>query len=101
MAQRLDLQALLVETLGSANVYFQPPESVSMSYPAIVYSRDHISTQYADNDPYSLMKRYMITVIYSDPDSDIPDKVAKLPTAAFNRHFTTDNLHHDVFTLFF
>ena len=35
--RRNDLQKLLVEVLGSKNVYFQPPESVKMKYPAIVY----------------------------------------------------------------
>ena len=38
MANRLDLQALLEDLLGSRNVYYQPPESVKMNYPAIVYA---------------------------------------------------------------
>jgi len=101
MAQRLDLQALLIDLLGSGNVYFQPPASVAMKYPCIVYNRDHIDISHADNEPFKHQKRYQITVIDPDPDSDIPDKVANLPRVAFNRSFTTDNLHHDVFTLFF
>lgn len=38
MASRLDLQTFLEELLESKNVYFQPPESVKMKYPAIVYA---------------------------------------------------------------
>lgn len=101
MGRRLDLQALLVEILGSPNVYFQPPESIQMKYPCIVYNRDHMSILHADNSPYKNEKRYAITVIDPDPDSDIPEKVAALPRVSFNRHFTSDKLNHDVFTLFF
>ena len=36
---RLELQSVLEQTLGSRNVYFQPPASVKMKYPAIVYER--------------------------------------------------------------
>lgn len=99
MAQRLDLQALLL-TLAD-NVYFQPPPSIQMKYPAIVYNRDRMDIKHADNQPYKNEKRYQITVIDADPDSNIPDKVAALPRVAFNRSFTSDNLHHDVFTIFF
>lgn len=101
MAPRLELQALLVSLLGSSNVYFQPPPSVFMNYPCIVYNRDDINTDFADNKPYKNKKRYQVTVIDKDPDSDIPDKVAALPLCSYNRHFTADNLNHDVFNLFF
>lgn len=101
MAPRLDLQALLVDLLGSNHVYFQPPPSVAMEYPCIVYHRATIETDFADNIPYSHKKRYELTVIYKDPDDDLPDKVAKLPSCTHERFFTADNLNHDVFNLFF
>ena len=47
MASRLDLQTFLEEILESRNVYFQPPESVKMKYPAIVYALDDIENVYA------------------------------------------------------
>ena len=49
MASRLDLQTFLEELLESKNVYFQPPESVKMNYPAIVYALDDIDNVQADN----------------------------------------------------
>lgn len=101
MAPRLDLQELLVELLGSPNVYFQPPETVNLQYPCIVYHRDFVDTDHADNLPYKHVKRYSITVIDQDPDSDIPDKVGELPSCSYDRFFTADNLNHDVFRLFF
>ena len=42
MMSRERLSAILHEVLGSDNVYYQPPESVKMKYPAIVYTRDSI-----------------------------------------------------------
>ncbi len=101
MAPRLELDQILRDILGSANVYFQPPESVKMDYPAIVYQRDYATTQFADDQPWRTTKRYMITVIDKNPDSAIPDKVAELPMCSFSRHFTADNLNHDSYTIFF
>jgi hypothetical protein len=72
-----------------------------MAYPCIVYSRDQARTSFADNGPYRYTQRYQVTVMDTDPDSDIPEKVAHLPMTVFNRHFTSDNLHHDVFSLYF
>lgn len=101
MGQRSDLQALLIATLGSSNVYFQPPPTVQMKYPCIIYKRSDVKTKFADNNPYSREKSYQVTVIDSDPDSLIPDKVGMLPKCAFDRFFTADGLNHDVFNLYF
>jgi hypothetical protein len=72
-----------------------------MSYPCIVYERDDIDTKFADNRPYSHKKRYQVTVIDPNPDSEIPDRVAELPLCSFSRAFKADNLNHDIFNLFF
>jgi len=101
MAPRVDLQTLLEEALGTSNVYFQPPASVQIQYPCIVYARDNAITQFADDRPYSYTKRYQATVIDRNPDSLIPDKIAALPMSIFDRYFSADNLHHDVFKLYF
>jgi hypothetical protein len=101
MGQRLELQDLLIQILGTDQVYFQPPPTVSMEYPCIVYRRDFELTRFADDKPYSLRKRYQVIVIDRDPDSVIPDKVAELPLCIYDRFYTTENLNHDVFKLFF
>ena len=101
MGSRLELQTMLEKILGSRNVYFQPPESIKMKYPAIVYSRDDITNDSADNLVYKQSHFYQLTVIDEDPDSEIVEKVSKLPKCRFNRHYTADNLNHDTFTLYF
>lgn len=101
MENRLELHELLCDILGSRNVYYQPPESIKMNYPAIVYSRNDISNKHGDDIPYMQSVSYQVTVIDKDPDSTIVTDIAKLPYCRFNRHFTSDNLNHDVFTLYY
>lgn len=101
MGQRLDLQELLTEILESNYVYFQPPNNAQIQYPCIVYNRELITTVWAENQPYSLANRYLVTVIDRDPDSEIPDRVARLPKCRHDRFFIADNLNHHVFRLFF
>lgn len=101
MGQRLDLQAILVGILETDQVYFQPPPTVTMEYPCIVYRRDYEIIRYADGKPYSHKKRYQVTVIDRDPDSPIPDRIAELPLCTYDRFYTAENLNHDVFKLFF
>lgn len=99
MGSRLGLQDLL-ETLVD-NVYFQPPESLKLSYPCIVYSRSDMDTKFADDIPYAHSKQYQLIVIDKDPDSSIPVKVALLPMCTFDRHYTANNLNHDIFDLYY
>lgn len=101
MAQRPELQTLLVSLLGSDNVYFQPPPTVKMKYPCIIYHRDYKVTEYSNNVPYKHKTRYQVIVVDANPDSDIHDKVASLPLCAYVRFYTADNLNHDVYNLFF
>lgn len=101
MGTRLELHEVLCDILGSRNVYYQPPESIKMNYPAIVYSRNDISNKYGDDIPYMQSVSYQVTVIDKDPDSTIVSDIAKLPYCRFNRHFTSENLNHDVFTLYY
>ena len=101
MASRPDLQTMLEKLLGSRNVYFQPPESVKMSYPAIVYTRNDIENTHADNSVYNQHFSYEVIVIDRNPDSEIVNKVSMLPMCSFSRHYEMDNLNHDSFTLYY
>lgn len=101
MHRREELHEILCEALGSRNVYFQPPESIKMQYPAIVYSRDDIDNNFANNSVYMQSLAYSVTVIDSDPDSEVVDRVSKLPRCQYDRHYKSDNLNHDVFTIYY
>lgn len=101
MASRLELQTELEEILGSRNVYFQPPESVKMKYPAIRYSLSSIENRYADNRAYKQIKAYELILIDPDPDSEYADKLSQLPYCRFDRFYPADNLNHYVFTIYY
>ena len=101
MANRLDLQILLENLIGSRNVYFQRPESVKMNYPAIVFGLDDIKNTHADDRVYSSLKRYWIVLIDKNPDSSFVDMIAQLPTCQFDRHYHSENLNNWRFLLYF
>jgi len=101
MASRLDLQTKLEELLGSRNVYYQPPESVKMKYPAIRYSKQKPDTRHANDKVYMKTNCYEIIVISKTPDEPVIGKLEKLPMCEWDRHYSADNLNHDVLTLYF
>ena len=101
MGSRLELHEELVKILGSRNVYFQPPESLKMSYPAIRYVRVPIINEFANNSVYKQSQSYEITLIDYDPESPVFEALSKLPTCRHNRHYQSDNLNHDVFTIYY
>lgn len=99
---RLELHEKLCTILGSRNVYFQPPESIKLQYPCIIYSRSRYEKQNADNTAYTVLARYTVTVVYKDPDSDLPIKLlTEFQRITFDRNYKVDNLNHDVFDLYF
>ena len=100
MSNRTSLQAELEELLGSRNVYFQPPASVRMQYPAIVYSLDSIDMLHANDDMYKSLTAYSLTLIDKNPDTEFLALLLKLQYCRFIRFYTADNLNHWVFTLY-
>ena len=100
MASRLNLQTKFEEILGSRNVYYQPPQSVKMQYPAIVYRRKDVDTRFANNVVYMQSSSYEVVLIDKNPDSEFVDKLLRLPYCSYDRHYTADNLNHDVFTIY-
>lgn len=101
MADRLDLQSELEKLLGNRNVYYQPPVNLSMNYPAIRYTKTGIIPNFADDKVYTKRNSYELIVIDRDPDNPVIDKLLEFPYCSFDRHYVSDNLNHDVFTLYY
>lgn len=102
MEGRLKLQTELEKLLGNRNVYYQPPESKKLVYDCIVYQKKDLWNRHADNSKYLLKDCYELTFIYRDPDSDFTKRILNhFQYSTFNRHFTSDNLHHDVITIYY
>jgi hypothetical protein len=81
-------------------VYFQPPEDKKLDYPCIVYELEDIQRRSADNEAYTLIDRYQVTLIRHDPDSPLKHELMGLPHSSFSRHFATSGLNHDVFVIY-
>lgn len=97
---RVELQEALENFLGSRNVYYQPPESIKLKYPCIIYEKSRIQQVYADNISYLKHKEYSLTLIYREADSTLPDDLLdSFELISFDRHYKADNMYHDVFTI--
>lgn len=96
-----ELQTIFEEILMSDHVYYNPPASVHMTYDAIVFTRSIIRNTFANNIIYGQKFQYQVTVITRDPDASVIGKVSRLPMCSHDRHYVADNLHHNVFTLYF
>lgn len=101
MERRLKLHEMLTDVLGSENVYFQPPESLKMQYPCIRYERSGDATDHADDILYRDRTRYELILIDPNPDSIFCKRIKNLPLTSYNRHYTADNLNHDVYTIYY
>lgn len=104
--RRLELHNILMGILGTtgqkeSRVYFQPPATVKLKYPCIIYSRSVVDAKRADNLLYQSRVGYQVMVIDQNPDSEYPSKVIHLPLSQFDRHYTSDGLNHDVFTVYY
>lgn len=100
-AKREDLQFLLEDIFGSKNVYYQPPETIKMQYPAIRYSKSRIDSTYANNAKYSMRDCYELIVISRRPDDPVIKKLLRLPYCSYDRHYVADNLNHDILTIYY
>jgi hypothetical protein len=102
MVRRLKLHEEFCAILDSKNVYFQPPQSLRMSYPCIRYSPSTPDQTYANNKFYRGMKRYEGVIIDSDPESVIPSKLQeRFGLFSLGEPYVADNLNHYQFTLYY
>lgn len=96
---RIELHHMLEALPGVRGVYYQPPESVKLKYPAVIYSRSHIGNVHADNRVYRQDNSYELIVVGAEPDSALAEAAASLPMCRHDRHYVADGLDHDVFTI--
>ena len=101
MTRREALHNIFVEILGSQNVYFQPPESIKLKYPCIIYETARPSIFHANDKKYLRRKCYSVSVIDRDPDSPISEKIANLPLCSFDRWYASDYMNHFIYTIYY
>ena len=100
MHNRIELHEKFCDILGSRNVYFQPPESVKLAYPAIVYSLSRVRKFDANDKGYRIVPCYETILIDKNPDSPYVSKILELSYSSFDRSYVSDNLNHFSFTIY-
>lgn len=90
----------LSEPDGDRHIYFNPPPSVRMRYPAIKYSLNNINRNFANNGGYRNTPSYEVILIDEDPDSIYVEKILQIPYCRLDRFYVAENLNHWVFTIY-
>lgn len=98
---RAELDALLRFTLGTTNVYFDPPEGFKLRYPCIVYSFGAHYDRFADSDSYSRMKQYTLTYITKNADDPTVERLEDLKYCHLNRAYCSDGLFHYAYNIYY
>lgn len=102
MASRLKLQKELEDILGTRNVYYNPPETLKMKYPCIRYTLSKTDTNKADGINYLKNNRYQLTVIDTNPDTELPDLLLDHFTyCSSDRTYRSEGFQHHVLTLYY
>lgn len=103
MRTRADFHVKLVEALGSEYVYFQPPENLKLYHGnKIIYSREELNDQDADNTQYIRHTKYSVTLVSKDPDWGLVQEFPLLfDHCRHDRHYVSDNLNHDVYIIYY
>ena len=107
-SQRDYLDDILRSIDGVKKVYYQPPASIHLEYPCILYKLSGYNRMYANGVCYASWPEYEVTLIDHDPESILQKRMLDLGKDAdsncyvqFNRFFTSDNLNHWAYRLTF
>lgn len=102
-SRRLLLQKDL-EDFTKHPVFFQPPTSPNahLTYPCTIYSLSDIYSLRADNRNYKNQRRYQLTYITKSPADPLIDEfIEHFTMIRFSRYFTSDNLNHYIYDLYY
>lgn len=101
MDRRLELSNILNGIEGVKKAYFQPPESVKLEYPCIIYELQSVDMITANDYPYKNRDCYHITIIDRNPDSKIRRELEKMMLCRWDRFYAVDGLNHWSYILYY
>lgn len=102
MDRRVELDHLLRTTLDSDHVYFQPPASVKLQYPCIIYKLNSVRDTHANDKTYLRMKQYQMIYITKEPDDPMQDTLNDLQYCTMvQQPYASDNLYHFVYNIYY
>ena len=99
---RLKFHQVLINALGEGyKVYFQPPETLQMTYPCVVYHRRYLDSVKADNIKYLKNTQYQVVLVSRDPDDEAISKLDDIKNSRYISHSVVDGLYHDAFEIYY
>ena len=101
-SKRLELHKLLKLHSTIQNVYFSPIDSVSLNYPAIVYSETDRTDIYANDYVYLFNVSYTVVVIDRDPvfvTQTVDAFKVNFPYSTVKTTYIKNNLYHKVLVI--
>lgn len=101
MSSRIKMGEKLKTVPGVKRVYFRPPPNVKLEYPCIIYNREEMDTESADDRHYLIYDKWAVTAIGFKSDDDIPRWIlSNFPKSRHTQSYNSDNLLHDRFRIY-
>jgi len=99
--RRNDMQTYLTNLIPErVRVYFQPPASVQLTYPCLIFKRKPSRVSRADNKAYRVNDLYEVTVLTLDVDEPLFDILVTTPKTTHTKTYTRDRVYHHVFDIY-
>ena len=86
------------EAAFGIKIYYEPPESIKLTYPCAIMSRGNI--QFADANNYKYLKtvRYSLTYITKTINDPLADTIAEYDHMVHGDSYTSDHLYHHTYS---
>lgn len=103
MARRSDEFIADLESTHTGKVYFQPPANVHLEYPCWVIERNTAFQPKANDLTYIFRPGYKCMFMNrEEPDPEILEMIPRrYPHCNYQNHYVADNVHHDVFLIYY
>lgn len=99
--RRIELDNKFKSIPGLENLYFQPPESIRLKYPCIIYNVSRNQQFYANNGKYMTGTRYTVKLISKNPDEPLREYLEQFRYCELASFYTANNLNHFVYDLIY
>lgn len=83
------------------NIYFTPPDDVTLKFPACVVTREDFDVRKANNIPYISNMGYKIVYMSKNESDEVFMKIANtFRYSAFRSEYKVNGLYHKVFVVY-
>lgn len=102
MDDRLKLQLILESIDPKAKVYYQPPSSLSIVYPCMIYKDAPSHINRASDGLYRYVRCYELSYISKSPNMEISKEIlSRFNYSKMNSSYVSDGLIHSIFTIYY